>query len=72
MGTDLAAPARAAQQRKAAIRALDDPHALGRAARIVREALRRNRLTLADLTGDEDTLADYGHRATHAPPGEAA
>lgn len=41
--------AREVQQRNAAIRALDDPRALARAARIVREALERQRLTLDDI-----------------------
>lgn len=43
------APARAAHQRNAAIRALDDPRQLGRAARIVRAALERRMLTLDEL-----------------------
>lgn len=36
----------------AADRAIDDPAKLARAARIVRTALARQRLTLADITGD--------------------
>ena len=36
--------------RRAAVRALDNPVALERAARIVRVALERKRLTLDDLT----------------------
>ena len=39
----------AARQRNAAHRAVDDPVVLARAARIVRAALARQRLTLADL-----------------------
>lgn len=39
--------------RRAAVRALDDPVALARAARIVRVALSRNVLTLGELTDDE-------------------
>ena len=45
------ASARALHLRRAAIRALDDPIALDRAARIVRAALERGRLTRADLEG---------------------
>lgn len=41
--------ARAELLRRSAIRATDDPVKLARAARIVRAALERNRLTLADL-----------------------
>lgn len=47
----------AAHKRKAAERAVDDPAALARAARIVRVALERNRLTLADLTDDPGEAA---------------
>ncbi len=43
------APGRAEMLRRAAVRAIDDPVKLDRAARIIREALRRERLTLADL-----------------------
>ncbi len=46
---DPAVAARRAHQRNAALRAIDDPVKLQRAARIVRAALERNRLTLADL-----------------------
>ena len=46
------APARAAQLHNAAVRAADDPAALARAARIVRAALARRALTLADLQGE--------------------
>ena len=44
------AAARHAVETRAANRAVDDPVALARAARIVRVALERKRLTLADLT----------------------
>lgn len=47
------APARAEHERRAAERAVDDPAKLARAARIVRAALARQRLTLADLTGPD-------------------
>jgi hypothetical protein len=43
------APGRAAMLRNAAVRALDDPIALARAARIVRAALERGRLTPDDI-----------------------
>lgn len=47
--------AREAHQHYAAVRAVDDPVKLARAARIVRVALERNRISLADLTrGDSD------------------
>lgn len=42
--------ARAEMLRRSANRAVDDPAALARAARIVRAALARQRLTVADLT----------------------
>jgi hypothetical protein len=42
--------ARETWQRVAAHRAVDDPAALARAARIVRAALARRKLTYADLT----------------------
>lgn len=45
--------ARAVHMERSAIRALDDPRQLARAARIVRAALERNRLTLADITAPE-------------------
>ena len=48
-----AAKARAVQQRNAAVRALDDPVSLARAARIVREALARRRLTISDIDPDD-------------------
>jgi hypothetical protein len=38
-------------QRRAAVRALDDPAQLARAARIVRAALERGQLVPADLDG---------------------
>ena len=46
------APARAVQLRNAALRAVDDPATLARAARIVRAALACRRLTPGDLTGE--------------------
>ena len=49
--------ATAAHQRYAVIRAVDDPKSLAKAAKIVREALRRQRLTLADITPDGDGKA---------------
>ena len=45
-------PARAQMMRNAADRAVDDPAQLARAARIVRRALARQRLTLADVQGE--------------------
>jgi hypothetical protein len=47
--------AREVQQHNAAVRALDNPVKLAQAARIVRVALERKRLTLADLTDDQRT-----------------
>jgi hypothetical protein len=44
------APATAARLRNQANRAVDDPAKLARAARIVRAALERQKLTIADLT----------------------
>lgn len=46
---DVMAKARVERDRQVAIRAIDDPVKLAKAARIVRAALERNRLTLADL-----------------------
>ena len=46
--------ARAVNERNAAVRALDDPAKLARAARIVRAALERQRLTLDDLRQSGD------------------
>ncbi|WP_432886785.1 hypothetical protein ACQPYH_04160 [Kribbella sp. CA-245084] len=46
------APARNAALRNAALRATDDPVRLARAARIVRAALERGRLTTDDLNGE--------------------
>jgi len=43
---------------RSAHRAVDDPAQLARAARIVRAALARNRLTLDDLTPLPDTRPD--------------
>lgn len=53
------AKARAVQQRNAAIRAIDDPVKLARAARIVRVALERQRLSMDDLreAGGPDAAA---------------
>jgi hypothetical protein len=42
---------------KSANRAVNDPVQLARAARIVRAALARKKLTLADLTEDETRAA---------------
>ncbi|GAB3781471.1 hypothetical protein [Nocardioides ungokensis] len=54
MGTpNQAAHARAVAQHNAALRAIDDPAKLARAARIVRVAIERRRLTLADVTPDQ-------------------
>jgi hypothetical protein len=47
------AEARAEHLRRTAVRALDDPVTLARAARIVREALARKRLTLDDINPDD-------------------
>jgi hypothetical protein len=62
--------ANAAHLQNAAIRALDDPVALARAARIVRVALERRRLTVADLTPDPaarpDCSACFGTGEVHA------
>lgn len=55
---DRAAKARTVQQENAARRAIDDPVTLARAARIVRVALERERLTLDDLrSGGPDAAA---------------
>lgn len=48
-GLDRTAKARAAVERNAALRAIDDPRQLARAARIVRAGLERKRLTLAEV-----------------------
>lgn len=47
--TDRAVPARVGNMRNAALRAVDDPVVLARAARIVRAALVRKALTHDDL-----------------------
>ena len=60
------AAATAAHLRNAAHRAVDDPVTLARAARIVRAALARQRLTLTDLQGDIVKPADL--RAAGQPP----
>ena len=49
-GTDRFAPARRAHMEAAALRAIDDPKALARAARIVRAAIARGRLDVEQLT----------------------
>lgn len=54
------AAARAALMRGAAERAVDDPLALQRAARIVRAALARQALTEADLHGPVVQAGDLG------------
>jgi hypothetical protein len=54
------APARAAQLRNAAVRAVDDPVTLARAARIVRAALERGALTATDLQGEVVKPSDLG------------
>jgi hypothetical protein len=46
------AEARAEHLRRAAVRAADDPLELAKAARIVRAAIERRRLRLADLDPD--------------------
>lgn len=51
------AAATEALQNYAAERAIDDPAKLAKAARIVRAALARNRLTIDDLTADRDRRA---------------
>jgi hypothetical protein len=45
--------ARAEMERRSAARAVDDPRQLARAARIVRAALARKRLSPADVLPDE-------------------
>jgi hypothetical protein len=54
------AAATAANMRTAAIRAVEDPASLAKAARIVRAALARQALTPADLTGDIVHPSDLG------------
>jgi hypothetical protein len=54
------AAATEAHLRNAALRAVDDPATLARAARIVRAALARQRLTPADLVGDIVQPSDLG------------
>lgn len=64
-----AAPARrtaaatTAHMKAAALRAIDDPAALNRAARIVRAAILRKRLALEDLQGDIVQASDLGEAA---------
>jgi hypothetical protein len=48
------APARKQYLRNAALRATEDPVRLARAARIVRAAIERGRLSAADLDPDQD------------------
>lgn len=55
-----AANALGSHVQKAADRAIDDPVALERAARIIRTALARNRLTLADLEPGPDPRPALG------------
>lgn len=50
--SDRAAKARSVQQANAAHRAVNDPVALARAARIIRTALVLKRITLAELSAD--------------------
>ena len=57
------APATTAHPTKAALRAVEDAASLARAARIVRAALARQRLTPADLTGDIVKPTDLGGAA---------
>ncbi len=45
-------PGRAEMLRRAAVRAIDDPVKLDRAVRIIREALRSGRITLAELVDE--------------------
>lgn len=52
------AVARSTAMRNAAVRAIDDPAQLARAARIVRAALARRILTTDDLAGDVVQPAD--------------
>lgn len=52
--------ATAGHMKAAALRAADDPAVLNRAARIVRAAILRKRLTLADLQGDIVQPSDLG------------
>jgi hypothetical protein len=56
------AAARQAHERNSALRAIEDPRQLARAARIVRVGLERRRLTLADVlpqdrAGGDDAAA---------------
>lgn len=57
-GQDRAATARAVHLRRSAERAAADPVKLARAARIVRVALERQRLRLADLTSPDAEAVD--------------
>jgi hypothetical protein len=57
------AAATAANMRTAAVRATEDPASLAKAARIVRAALKRQALTLADLEGDIVKPSDLGGAA---------
>jgi len=57
------AAATTAHLEKAALRAVEDAASLARAARIVRAALARQRLTPADLTGDIVKPTDLGGAA---------
>ena len=52
-GTDHGAHGRRVAQHNAAVRAIDDPAKLRKAARIVRVAIERGRLDVADVVPDE-------------------
>ena len=58
------APARESFLRNAALRAVDDPAQLAKAARIVRAALARRVLTPKDLQGDVVKPSDLDRRDT--------
>lgn len=60
------AKARKTQMTNAAVRAVDDPAQLARAARIVRAALARQVLLPADLQGDIVQPTDLGLSTTKA------
>ncbi len=58
MSKSQTAAARAANTRRGCERAVDDPAKLARAAQIVRIALERKRLRLADLTAEPETAPE--------------
>jgi hypothetical protein len=64
------APATAARLRKQALRAIDDPATLARAARIVRAGLERGLLTRDDLAGPIVPPADPRAAASPLEPHE--